>query len=87
MSVSGRTKKVILWSITSVIAVSLLILWARDTKTRLENFQGKAFIEKLNFPKIEMPKMALPAGELTGKVKELGELIKNAEEATTTAKE
>ena len=77
---TDRTKKAILWSITLIVAILLLILLIKDTKTNLDNFHKEEFIAKINFPKIEVPKTEIPLGELK-------ELIKNAEEAATTTTE
>ena len=54
---SIRTRKIILWSATIVLAVILLIWWVNTFQERLTNFQGEALIKSLNLPKIEMPQL------------------------------
>ena len=69
------TKKIILWSVTIIVAAGLFFWWIESAQKRFESFRGEEFMEKLNFPKIEMPKIEIP---------KLEEIIKNAEETSTT---
>jgi hypothetical protein len=75
MSITIR--KIILWLSVIVIAIILLFFWGKNLPARLGSFRGGEFIEKLNLPKIEIPKM--PAIN----IQELKKLY--GEKATTTA--
>ncbi len=52
-----KKRKIILWSIVIVLAVSLLFWWFNSFQKRIKGFQKEEFIEELNLPEIEMPQM------------------------------
>jgi len=52
-----KKRKVILWSIVTVLAVSLLFWWLNSFQNRVKGFQKEEFIEELNLPEIEIPQM------------------------------
>jgi hypothetical protein len=54
---SERQRKIILWSLTAVLAAAMLWWWGCNTKKRVAGFQFGEFIEQLNFPEIKKPKM------------------------------
>lgn len=82
-----RTKKIILWLATIAAAIGLFFWWVKNAQKTISNFRGKEFIERLNFPAFKMPNIEEPKEELGNKIGELKELIKNAEEETTTTTE
>lgn len=57
---SERTRKIILWSTVVALAMSLFFLWIKISQKRLESFRGEKFIEGLNLPEIEFPKIEIP---------------------------
>ncbi len=52
-----KKRKVILWSIVTILAISLLFWWFNGFQDRIKGFQKEEFIEELNLPEIEMPQM------------------------------
>jgi len=52
-----KKRKVILWSIVTVLAVSLLFWWLNSFQNRVKGFQKEELIEELNLPEIEIPQM------------------------------
>ncbi len=52
-----KKRKVILWSIVTVLAVSLLFWSLNSFQNRVKGFQKEEFIEELNLPEIEIPQM------------------------------
>lgn len=78
------TKKIILWSVTIIIGGSLLFWWVKNVQKISSNFKGSEFIEKLNFPKIEMPNIESTKEDFKNQINELEEIIKNAQEISTT---
>lgn len=79
-----RTKKIILWSVVMAVSAALFFWWVKNAQKTINNFRGNEFIERLNFPSVKMPDVDEPKEELGNKIKELEELIKNAEETSTT---
>lgn len=81
---SARTRKIIFWSVIIALSVGLFFWWIKNAQKTINNFRGKEFIERLNFPDLKMPNAGIPEAELGDTIKELEEAIKNAEEASTT---
>jgi len=67
---SLRTRKIILWSVTIIVAVGLLFWWVNNLQKRMADFQSEQIIEKLNLPEIEMPQMPEIPDEELEKIKE-----------------
>jgi len=45
-------RKIILWSITTVLGIGLLFWWFNNFQKNIKGFQFNQFIESLNLPKI-----------------------------------
>jgi len=67
---SLRTRKIILWSVTIMVAVGSLFWWVNNLQKRMADFQSEQIIEKLNLPEIEMPQMPEIPDEELEKIKE-----------------
>lgn len=76
-------RKIIFWIIVIFLGIVFLIIWIYSVKTRLEATRGQRifeqlrppkFEEKLEFPKIEIPKLS------EEELKKLEEELKRAEE-------
>ena len=61
-SLPEKPRKIILWSIVSLLGILLLIWWFSGLQERLAGFQGKQFLEKLNLPDVKAP--SLPREDL-----------------------
>ncbi len=70
------TRKIILWSTVSVLAIILLFFWARSIPGKLGSLPSQDFFGELEMPQIELP--ALPEINL----EELEKLY--GQQATTT---
>ena len=70
------TRKIILWSTVSVLAIILLFFWVRSIPGKLGSLPGQDFFGELEMPQVELP--ALPEINL----EELEKLY--GQQATTT---
>lgn len=84
-------RKIIFWLLLIIIGVGLVSFFIRNTQKRFENFEGGDLKEDLQLPKLEeeldnlpeLPNFEMPElipKEDEEKLKELEELIKEAEE-------
>lgn len=77
---SKGLRKIILWSVVILLGSALLFWWAKNFQEKLRSFRGEEFIEGLEMPEIKMPNIEVPKEELKEKVRELEEIIQEAEE-------
>jgi len=84
-SLPEKTRKIILWVVVIVLALTMLIWWIGRIPQRLNGFQFGQFVEELDLPKITAPQIPdLPAEEIQKVKDSLNNIETNAQEATST---
>ena len=82
-----RIRKIILWLIIIILGISLLTFWFKNVQEKIKSFQGKEIIKELKLPEIKMPETGVSKEEIQEKIKELNELINEAEGQATSTEE
>ena len=59
-----KTRKIILWSITTLAGISLFILLVKNFQQKYQNLKLEDLKEKLNFPSLEKNLESLPNFDL-----------------------